>query len=357
MGIYTQLADTFASVSQHFVNERSAAFATAIYPYVKGILIFWIALMGIQSMFGKLQEPATNFLWRAMSVVFLVALAFEPAVYQVQILDAFDQFQNDMLFAATGENTTPFAVADDMLNKGIEVGDKFKEKVDISPTTWIDFGIPTLIVYVGSIVMTFASAGNIIMAKLGLSLTLAIGPIAIAALMFPGTRKIFDSFMEDVTSSIFSIVFISAIMGITMQIFGAVLKSYSSEDSVIYYAVQLLIVIVACVFGVQLAQSKAAKIFGGITAGVPNPITAAAKIATSPASAAARYLGQQTTRMDSKTGEQVTASRLSHMMRRAKNSRNGGTAREGSSSSSPTQTSGERIRAVAARYQERNQKR
>jgi type IV secretion system protein VirB6 len=377
MGIYTQLADTFASVSQEFVNERSAAFAVEIYPYVKIILVLWISLMGIQSMFGKLQEPFANFIWRALCVVFLAALAFEPAVYQVQILDAFDQFQNAMLHAATGENTTPFAVADDMLNKGIDLGSRFFEKVDYAPLTWLHYGAPGLIVFGGSIAMTFTSAGAIILAKLGLALTLAIGPIAIAALMFPGTRKVFDSFMEDVFSSIFSIVFIAAVMGITMQIFGAVLQSYSDESSVLYYAIQLLIVILACISGVQIAQSKAAKLFGGVTSGLPNPITAAAKIATAPASAAARYMAGKTTRTSAKTGQQETASRLSHLMRGntianpayrqqvRENMRSGwgaasgGSAREGGASAGPRSgmTAGEKVRAAAARYQERNQKR
>lgn len=302
-------------VTAHYANQHSAEIAELFRWPVYWAVVCWISLMGYQTLAGKLQEPFQNALWRAGCIVFLAGLAFEPSIYQVEILGLFDELQNGLVSTISGVETTPYKVADDMLSKAIDLGSETSTTISsLDPQTWLSAGVSAWIVWLGAGFIALESAGSIMVAKAALAIVLAFGQLAILLSIFPATRRVFDGFMELATGYIGKIALISAVMGFSMNLVTAALSKYDSSQ-VLYFPLILLLNVVVGYKLIKEIDGIATKLFGGITSVVSNPITAAARIATAPASGAANYLGQQTSRTSAKTGQQEIASRMSHLAR------------------------------------------
>lgn len=361
--IYEQLGAVLEGTTQHFASAHSAALAQAIYPWVVGGLVFWLSLQGIQILSGRIQEPVVTIMERAGAIVFLVAIAFGTSVYQVDILNDFDALQNALVSAIPGTQTTPYKAADTALQKGFELASHFSEETPVTgPESFFGWAVGSLIIYAGTVAITLTAAGLIMVAKASLALVLAFGQIAIACLMFPPTRKIFDAFMNTVLNRILTVAVVSAVMGMTLDIFTGVAAGYNPDSSnPLSFAFELLIAVIVCGLLIRGAGGVASELAGGIATAAANPIVAAAKMATAPASGAMRYAMGLTSRTSAVTGQQEIASRAAHVMRGntalnpayrqkvSENSQNGwGSANGGSTQKSiPTKSPTERIKEMA----------
>lgn len=375
--VFQAMGSHLQSATEFYANKHSAAIAELFRPAVYGGVAFWWAIMGYQALAGKLQEPLSQAIWRAGCIAFLAALAYEPSIYQVQILGMYDELQSELVSTIAGTQTTPYKIADDMLEKAINLGSDTSTTISsLNPNTWLSAGVSAWIVWIGAGLITVESAGSIMVAKAALAIVLALGQFAILCAIFPATRKIFDTFMEITTGYVGKIALIAAVMGFSMELIAGALSHYDSSQ-VLYFPLILLINVVVGFKLVREMDGAAAKIFGGLSSVVGNPITAAANVATSPVGAAARALTQSVSRTNAKTGQKEMLPRGEHIARgntplnpaywqrnlqnRRENNNwglrsGGGSARDGSASSGPKpgMTAGEKVRAAAARYQERN---
>ena len=315
--IYQALGSVVEKASQHFVNETSASIAQAIYPFVAGALLCWLMVMAYQMMAGKLQEPAITLAERSLAVVFLSAIAFGPSVYQVDILNSFDELQNALVSAVAGKSTTPYEAADVALQRGFDLAGKFSEETSVSgPESFFGWAIGSLLIYASVAVLTLMAGGSIIVAKASLALVLAFGQACIACAMFPMTRKIFDAFMSSVLNRILTVAIISAVMGLALDIFTGVSGGYNADDTdPLTFSFEVLIAVIVCVWLIKGAGTIASELAGGVATAVANPITRAAQLATQPVASAGNYLGGKVSRTNASTGEKEYASRLSHIVR------------------------------------------
>lgn len=377
--VFQAMGSHLQSATEFYANKHSAAIAELFRPAVYAGVVFWWTLMGYQVLAGKLQEPLSQALWRAGSITFLAALAYEPSIYQVQILGMYDELQSELVSTIAGTQTTPYMIADDMLEKAINLGSDTSTTISsLDPGTWLSAGVSAWIVWLGAGFITVESAGSIMVAKAALAIVLALGQFAILCSIFPATRKIFDTFMEITTGYVGKIALIAAVMGFSMELIAGALSQYDSSQ-VLYFPLILLINVVVGFKLVREIDGVAAKIFGGLTSVAGNPITSAANLATAPVRGTARALMQQVSRTSAKTGQKEMLPRGEHIargntplnpaywMRNLQNQRenknwglhSSGGAVNGNPSAGPQpgMTAGEKVRAAAARYQERNRNR
>lgn len=363
--IFEALGTVLENATTHYANMHSQALAMAIYPYVYGGIFLWLTVMSYQVMSGRLQEPFINIVERCGAMVVLSTIAFSSSVYQVEILNDFDNLQNALVSAVAGTDTSPYKAADTALQKGFELGSKFSEETAVSgPESFAGWIIGACLIYGGSAVIAYSGAGSILVAKAALALVLAFGQVAIGCAIFPATRKVFDAFMSSVFNRILQVLFVTMAMGFTLNIFNGVAAGYDAVNSdPLSFSAELLIAVVVCYQLLGIAGTIASELAGGVALAVGNPITAAARIAASPGSAAASYLSGKTSRTNARTGEKEYASRASHIMRgntlanpayrqkAMENIKNGWGAASGGSARNdgPGKTPAERIKDMAKR--------
>jgi type IV secretion system protein VirB6 len=316
INLFQELGAVLESVTTHYANEHSRALALSIYKYVYGAIILWLTLMGYQILSGRLQTAFMNVLERSAGMVILASIAFGSSVYQVEILGDFDDLQNALVSAVAGEQTNPYKAADLALQKGLDLGWEFAKKTSFSSEGFFGWTLGSIIVLAGSVLISWSAAGSIMVAKASLALVLAFGQVAIAAAIFPPTRKIFDSFISTVLNRVLTITFLTIVLSFTLSIFTGVAAAYDTDNSEpLTFSFSLLIAVFVCVGLMKSASTLASELAGGVALAVSNPITAAARLATQPIASAANYLGGKTSRTSARTGQSEYASRASHLLR------------------------------------------
>lgn len=364
INLFQELGAVLESVTTHYANDHSQALALAIYKYVYGGIFLWLTVMGYQAMSGKLQAPFINVLERCAGMVILASIAFSSSIYQVEILGDLSDLQNALVSAVAGEETNPYAAADLALQKGLDLGSELFKKASFYSEGYIGWVLGALIVYAGSAIISWSAAGSIMVAHASLALVLAFGQVAIAAAIFPPTRKIFESFISTVLNRVLTITFLTIVMSFTLSIFTGVAAAYDTDKSEpLSFSFSLLIAVFVCVGLMKGASTLASELAGGVALAVSNPITAAAKLATQPIASAANYLGGKTSRTSARTGQPEYASRASHLQRgntalnpayRQKAMENiksgwGGAAGGSAKDAGPGKTTTEKIKAMAKR--------
>lgn len=316
INLFQELGAVLESVTTHYTNDYSQLLALSIYKYVFGGVLCWLSLMAYQMMAGKLQEPTITLAERSLAVVFLSSIAFGPSVYQLEILGDFDDLQNALVSAVAGQQTNPYAAADVALQKGLDLGSELLKKASFYSEGYIGWLLGAIIVYAGSAIITWSAAGSIMVAKASLALVLAFGQVAIAAAIFPPTRKIFESWVSTVLNRVLTITFLTIVLSFTLSIFTGVAAGYDTDKSEpLSFSFSLLIAVFVCVGLMKGASTLASELAGGVALAVSNPITAAARLATQPIASAADYLGGKTSRTSARTGQAEYASRASHLLR------------------------------------------
>ena len=355
--LFEALGSMLEGITTGFANVHSQQLAESIYPYVSGGIVLWLTVMGFQTISGRLQEPFINVIERCGAMAILASIAFVPSVYQLEILQAFDNLQNALVSAVAGTSTSPYKAADVALQKGFDLAGEFATQTTISgPESFIGWLIGACVIYFGSALISLSAAGSIMVAKANLALVLAFGQVAIACAMFPMTKKLFEAWISTILNRILTILFLSLAMSFALNIFTAVAAEYDTLNSeALSFAAELLIAVVVSVGLMKSASTIASELAGGVALAVSNPITAAAKIASAPVAAGLNYLAGKTSRTNAQTGQQEYASRASHLakgntmlnpayrqkamanMKSGWGESSGGSAKSSSSSKTPTE--------------------
>jgi len=369
INLFQELGAVLESVTTHYANEHSQALALAIYKYVYGGIFLWLTVMGYQIMSGRLQAPFINVLERASGMLILSSIAFGSSLYQVEIIGDFNDLLNALVTAVAGEQTNPYQAADLALQKGLELGWEFAKKTSFMPEAFFGWGLGSIIVYTGTVIITWSAAGSIMVAHASLALVTAFGQVAIAAAIFPPTRKIFDSFISTVLNRVLTITFLTIVLSFTLSIFTGVAAGYDTDKGEpLSFSFSLLIAVFVCVGLMKSASTMASELAGGVALAISNPITAAARLATQPIASAADYLGREVSRTNARTGEKEYASRASHIARgntalnpayrqkaRANNQSGWGRASGGSATTSePSKTTTQKLMEMHRRREEKS---
>lgn len=82
--------------------------------------------------------------------------------------------------------------------------------------------VGSILINGGAAFIAYMGAGSIMVAKASLALVLAFSQLAIACAIFPAIRKIFDAFMTTVLNRILTVVVITAVMGLILNIFNGI---------------------------------------------------------------------------------------------------------------------------------------
>ncbi|WP_233574801.1 type IV secretion system protein [Pusillimonas sp. NJUB218] len=151
-------------------------------------------------------------------------------------------------------------------------------------------------------------AATIIMAKLGLGIMLGLGPLFIAALMFPVTAKWFDKWFEQALAYILEIAITMVVVSVGVELFKALFDRVISTttDNPISSFVQIIALALIIFFAQRKTSGLGARLAGGIAFD--------AVTFRSMAQGIGNVVNPKTTHRDVQSGMMVTAGRTNHMI-------------------------------------------
>lgn len=207
------------SVLTHYVTDTAAALMSTLQGSFYTLLLVYMALWGFSMMRGMIQEPVMDAAVRMVRLSIIVSLATNAGIYAGYVYDFLYNWPAELLGALQGgaaQNTAQ--LLDQMLDKGI----------GLAGQVWQTAGLDNIggyfqgaILWLVACVVTVIAAGLIIMAKMTLAVSLALGPLFIFGLVFEATRQYFDRWIGIAMTAGLTILLVGMSAGLAFKLVGA----------------------------------------------------------------------------------------------------------------------------------------
>lgn len=202
------ITDVFTTVTARIelpfltsVDGLIAAFVAWLAGPMAAALVLYVALMGVLFLRGASQEPFGEVMSRVLRLCIIVWLCTNAAVYNLWVRDFFlTALPTELNNAASGAGVgVPLSAAafDRLWQRSIGVGMSVW-----STLGWSDIG-PSLAVLFMWVCAGLAIAFSYLvwlMARIGLGLVVAVGPLFIALGLFPATRALMERWVGQLLS-------------------------------------------------------------------------------------------------------------------------------------------------------------
>lgn len=291
------LAQTFfASVDTTFTSfflTSAARVAAAARTPFNAMVTLYVMLWGLAMWRGLIQEPMADGVMRVVKIVLIGTFALNAGVYGPRIAEALyrtpDQLAAVLIPGTSG--TTTAAALDNSIDRLVAVSNKFIEASAaadgiVLPLALVGYSLVLGLFLAMYIAYAFAL---VLLAKVGLSIVLAVGPIFIALLLFEPTRQLFGSWFNQALNFVFKYVVVAAVLSLggafvtgaadsTITAIGAELPSFVDAMRVLMVGGAVLVVL-------WQSSAIASGLAGGVQIGTMGIIGWAMRSARSAASA------------------------------------------------------------------------
>lgn len=282
--VFQFLFENVLGTLHDFVVTTASTMATVVGG--AGTILFGLYVMfwGIAVLRGVVQEPLTDGFMRIMRGVFILAVATSAGIYSDLVIDFFWEIPGAIAAevanpgSSAGYTTSSNLATAQMLDGSLGSGLK------VAGTAW-DYGTSSSILsgsltyYLLSIVILLfvgivcAYAGALVLvANMGLSIMLGLGPLFILCAMFEATQQLFVAWTRQViTFAVFFIV-LAAAVSLTFAFLDAFMQTlvedginYENSSSIILNFAKLVVICAAALIVLVQSTSWASGLAGGVS--------------------------------------------------------------------------------------------
>ncbi len=209
--VYQQVFTYVNNACTGYIGSSVSAVASAIAPAAYSLLGAYVILWGLASIRGLIQEPIMDAVVRAVKIAFIFGIGIGLASYNVYVTDTFFNSPEQLAASLTNatNNSSAINTLDRILDKGFQIGKVFWDKGGVIDG---DFGmyLVALTVWGTTIIVTAYTCFLIVLAKIALSLVIALGPLFIISLLFQPTGNFFNSWIQQLANYALLIVLVVA---------------------------------------------------------------------------------------------------------------------------------------------------
>ncbi|MDG5824467.1 type IV secretion system protein (plasmid) [Xylella fastidiosa subsp. pauca] len=181
-----------------------------------------------------ISEPITDGVGRIVRLAVICGIALKIGYYNGFISDFLWNAPDEManyLGGRDGESNAAFL--DTLMSKMYDFGDTYYQKAQANTT----LGVPNLGflfmgygIWAAGILATGYGAFLLALAKMGLAITLGIGPIFVLLIMFEPTKRFFDAWLGQTLNYVFLVMLTAAAIKLIMTILEKYLTSAMGVD-------------------------------------------------------------------------------------------------------------------------------
>lgn len=218
--VYTQVFTYVNNACNGYIGANVSAVAGAIAPAAYSLLGVYVILWGLMSMRGLIQEPILEAAVRFMKIAFIFGIGIQLAEYNTYVTDTFFNGPEQLASVLTHStaNGTAISSLDQILDQGFKIGKTFWDQGGIIMG---DFGMymVALLVWAMTIAVTAYACFLIVLAKIALSLIIALGPLFIISLLFQPTANFFNAWIQQLSNYFLLMVLVIAANVFVMTLF------------------------------------------------------------------------------------------------------------------------------------------
>ena len=207
-----------------YIGANTVKVASALEPAIVTFGIVYVMVWGYLQLTGRMEEPFVTGLKRLITLAVVLGVALHLWLYNSVIVDTFYKAPTQLAATVVGA-ADPVMTIDAIWNSGGAVaGYLFSNGGVVS-----DYGY-----YVAGMVVWFLvgllcvyTMFLIALSSIALSVLLALGPLFFAALFFDSTKRLFDSWIAQLTN--YALITILTVMVATLLL--QIVASYASQTA------------------------------------------------------------------------------------------------------------------------------
>lgn len=242
-----QIADVVGRVDnllQTYVTSTAADIATEVGQWSANLMAVYLIFMGLFVMYGYVELEMRDLLRRLALPGFLVTFVLAyGSVYQTWFVQPFMEIPNHLAsLIAVGNQGGGGSLAS-------LVDDLWKRLWEVINAIWQNgegFTYPAIIIFVTLIVSLptiFLITALIMLAKIAIAVLLAVGPLFIIAMLFGPTRRLFETWLQQLMAFAVLQVLLGAIGGLIYRLANAYSQAVNVHSNLTFYDLSGLLLV------------------------------------------------------------------------------------------------------------------
>jgi type IV secretion system protein VirB6 len=230
---YEKLFSKLNASLTNYVGDTAASVIGGITPVVTTRLALYVVFWGLSIMRGAINEPITDGAGRIVRLAVITGIALEGGRYNTYISSWLFNSPDAMAAYVAGGGFAPTSniqFLDSLMSNMYDFGLAYSDKASANSIMGIP-DLPMLVmaygIWAAGILLTGYGAFLLVIAKITLAITLAIGPIFIILTIFEATKKFFDSWLGQVLNAVFQTILTAA----SIKLILTLVQAYLSDAS------------------------------------------------------------------------------------------------------------------------------
>lgn len=238
-------------------------------PLFTSMMIVFVAMWGYLMMFGRVQEPLQDGVFRIIRIGGIMALGLTVGTYMGVVVTFLQQGPEHISAVVSGAGGTSADTLDALFSQVFAVSKAAWEKGGVLDGNFGLYLIALIVLVIGSGLTLFV-AFLILLAKLMTTVLLGIGPLFIICLLFKVTQRFFESWIAMVSNFGLLLVLASSVGTLMTSLAQTYIdklapnEAAAAEAANLGDAAMLCLVFALCILVVRQVPSVAAALGGGI---------------------------------------------------------------------------------------------
>lgn len=208
-----------------YIGSTTAKVAAILEPAVVTFATVYVMVWGYLQMTGRIEEPFITGLKRLITLAVVLGVALHLWLYNSLIVDSFYRAPSQLVAALAGA-ADPVTTIDAIWNTGGGVASRLFNSGSLLPTS-VGSYLAALIICVFTGLLCVYTMFLIALSSIASSVLLALGPLFFAALLFDGTRRLFESWIGQLTNYALISILTVLVSGLLLQI----VASYATQTA------------------------------------------------------------------------------------------------------------------------------
>ena len=231
MGFFAEFSTWLDALLGTYISEQTARVAAAIEPALLTLASVYVMAWGLLQATGQIDEPLLEGLKRIARVTIVLGIGLHLWLYQALVVDTLFTAPSALAALMIGAPDS-VTIVDQVIFQGgdaasalIQKGALFNENVAYYFAGFIVYALVGL----ASIYTMFLLA----LAKVALSILLALGPLFIATLLFDVSRRFFQAWLAQLANFALIAVLVSLVVGLFMHLLTVVTAQAAGQGATI----------------------------------------------------------------------------------------------------------------------------
>ena len=234
MNFFTNLFIAVDAAINDFLTVNVILAASYAAPFIYSLGVILIITIGLGLMFGEIQQPAKPLLLAVGTIAIVTVFATNVGVYNLYFKNLLIGLPDDLISLAGG---TDVGTQLDDFGTSILEGITKMWRSSSGIVAGLKAAVASLLMFVIWLIMSVAALVMLLLAKVGLAVLVAVGPIFIGLAIHPVTREYFTKWLSYCTNFAFLALLVGGVLNLVSEIASGYFNAFAVENGKVDFVI------------------------------------------------------------------------------------------------------------------------